>query len=65
MALYSEIIKLIQLYFTLPITTTSTERSFSASQNLLEVTYDQERLNNVMVLHCHKNETDLLDMSLP
>ena len=23
----------------------------------------QERLNNVMLLHCHKNKTDSLDMS--
>lgn len=64
--LFSEVIKLIKLYFTLPIITASAERSFSALRQVktyLRSSMMQERLNNVMLLHCHQNKTESLDMS--
>ena len=65
LTLYSEVIKLVKLYFTIPITTANAERSFSALRRIktyLRSSMMQERLNNVMLLHCHKNKTDSLDM---
>ena len=62
----SEVIKLIKLYFALPIITVSAERSFSALRRVktyLRSRMMQERLNNVMLLHCHINKTESLDMS--
>ena len=59
--MFSEVQKLIKLYLTVPMTSVTAERSFSALRRLktyLRSTMTQERLNHLLVLHCHK---ELLD----
>lgn len=60
----SEIDILLRIYFTIPITTATAERSFSVLRRIktyLRSTMSESRLNNVMLLHCHKDITDSLD----
>ena len=60
--LYSEVLK---LYSTLLINTANADRSFSALRQVkiyLRSHMIQERCNNVVLLRCHKNKTDLPDM---
>ena len=55
--MFTEVDKLICLYFTIPITTATAERSFSVLRCIktyLRSTMTEERLNNAMLLHCHK-----------
>ena len=55
--MFTEVDKLIRLYFTILITTATTERSFSVLRRIktyLRSTMTEERLNNAMLLHCHK-----------
>ena len=50
---------------TVPVSTASAERSFSALRRLktyLRSSMSQEKLNHVMVMHCHKDKTDSLNM---
>ncbi|XP_070549960.1 zinc finger MYM-type protein 1-like [Ptychodera flava] len=59
----SEVEKLLRIYLTIPVTTATAERSFSALRRLksyLRSTMSQQRLNNVMLLHIHKQITDSL-----
>ena len=63
--MFSEIDKLLRLYLTIPVTTCTAERRFSylrSMKNYLQSTMSEERLNNVMLLHVHKEETDALDV---
>ena len=63
--MFSEVDKLLCLYLTIPVTTCSAERSFSTLRRMkmyLQSTMTEERLNNVMILHVHKDETDALDL---
>ena len=63
--MFSEIDKLLRLYLTVPVTTATSERSFSALRRIktyLCSTMSDERLNNVMLLHVHKNFCDDLDL---
>ena len=57
--MFSEIDKLLRLYLTIPVTTCTAERfSYLRSmKNYLQSTMSEERLNNVMLLHVHKEET--------
>ena len=60
-----EIHKLLRLYFTIPITSSSSERAFSTLRRVLTYlrsTMTQERLNNCMLLHVHKDITDSLNL---
>ena len=63
--MFLEIDKLLWIYLTIPVTTTTAERSFSAlHQNkiYLRSTMTEERLNNIMLLHVHKDICDTLDL---
>ena len=54
--MFSEIDKLLRLYLTVPVTTATAERSFSALRRIktyLRSTMSDERLNNIMLLHVY------------
>lgn len=56
----SAVALLLKLYLTIPVTTATAERSFSTLRRVktyLRSTMTQCRLNNVMLLHCHKDIT--------
>ena len=60
--MFSELAKFLKIFLTIPVTTATAERSFSALRRLktyLRSTMTQEKLNNVMLLHCHKQKTDI------
>lgn len=62
-ALLSEVCTLVSLVLVMPATNAVSERSFSSLRRIksyLRSTMTQTRLNNVMVLHVHKNRTDEL-----
>ena len=62
----SEVNKLLQLYFTFPVTTATAERSFSSLRRIktfLRSTMTECRLNNLCLLYVHKSITDALDLS--
>ena len=64
-AVFSELVKLVRLLLTMPATNAVSERSFSAMHRIstyLRSTMLQERLNTTMILHIHKDLTDLLDL---
>jgi hypothetical protein len=63
--LFSEVVTLVRILLVIPATNATSERSFSALRRIktyLRSTMTQERLNNLMVLHIHKNRTDALDL---
>ena len=63
--LFCEVHNLLRLYWTVPITTCTSERSFSALRRLLTYlrsTMSELRLNNCILLHVHKALTDSLDI---
>ena len=50
---------------TLPLTSATAERTFSAMRrlkNYMRATMTQKRLNNIMLMHCHKDRVDALDL---
>ena len=56
--LLPELTKLIRLGLTVPVTSCTSERSFSGLQRLktsLRATMGQVRLNHLVALNCHKN----------
>ena len=62
----SEVHKLLRLYLTVPITSSTSERTFSALKRLvtyLRSTMTEKRLNNCLLLHMHKQLTDQLDLT--
>lgn len=62
----SEVHKLLRLYQTVPVTTATSERSFSALRRLftyLRTMMTEKRLNNCMLLYVHKDKTDDLDVT--
>ena len=64
-SLCSELDRLLRLFLTVPVTTASSERTFSAMRrlkNYLRSTMTQERLNHILLLHCHKTRTDSIDI---
>lgn len=64
-SLFSEVIKLLQLLYVIPMTTVTAEHSFSSLRRLktfLRNSMCPERLNHVMILHVHKKFTDKLDL---
>ena len=63
--LMSEVNKLLQIYYTLPLTSDTAERTFSAMRrlkNYMRATMTQKMLNNIMIMHCHKDRVDALDL---
>ena len=63
----SEIDKLLKNYFTLPVTSATAERAFSALRRVktfLRTTMTQSRLNNLFLLYIHTAKTDGLDLEL-
>ena len=64
-SMFSEVDKLVRIYLTIPVTTATGERSFSAVRCIktyLRSTMSQQRLNNIMLLNVHKDLTDGLDL---
>ena len=63
----TEIDKLLLLYFTFPVTTSTAERSFSTLRRIktyLQSTMNACRLNNLLLLHIHRSKTDALDLEI-
>ena len=55
----------LKIYFTIPVTTATAERSFSSLRRLktyLRSTMTQHRLNNLFLLYVHQEKTDKLDL---
>ena len=64
-AMFSEIHKLLYLYLTVPMTSTSAEHTFSTLRrlkNYLRSNMSQEHLNHVIILHTHKHCTDQINL---
>ena len=62
--LLGEVHKLLLMYLTLPVVSAASERTFSALRrlkNYLRSTIKQDRLNNCLLIHCHKSITDTVD----
>lgn len=56
--LFSEFVKVLKLFFTIPITSCTSERSFSNLRRLktyLRTTMTQARLNDCIVLNCYRD----------
>ncbi|SMN02628.1 hypothetical protein SPONN_1502 [uncultured Candidatus Thioglobus sp.] len=63
--LLSQVCIVLKLVLIMPATNSTSERSFSALRRLktyLRNTISQERLNNLIVLHVHKDITDTLNL---
>ena len=63
--LIGEVVKLLKLVIVMPATNAVSERSFSAMRRLytyLRTNMSQNRLNNMIVLHVHKEKTDALKL---
>ena len=61
--LFSDVATLLKLILVLPATNATSERSFSALKRIksaLRSTMSQTRINNLMILHVHKDKTDEL-----
>ena len=64
-ALLSEVCTLSSLILVMPATNAISERSFSSLRrvkNYLRSTMSQLRLNNIMILHVHKDKTDNMEI---
>lgn len=64
--LLSEVHRLLLLYVTVPVTTSTSERTFSALRRVktyLRSSMTQERLNHLLLLYCHKARTEALDLT--
>lgn len=65
-SLLTEIHKLLLIYLTIPVTTATAERSFSALKRVktyLRNSMTQQRLNHAMLMHIHHQKTDELNLS--
>ena len=63
--LLSQVCRVVQLILVMPATNATSERSFSALRRVksyLRSTMGQQRLNNLMVLHVHRDRTDALNL---
>ena len=63
---FSEEWVLFKLLLVISATNATSERSFSTLRGVksyLQSTMTQMRLNNLMVLHAHKNRTDAFDLT--
>ena len=63
--LFPEMTKAVRLLLTVPITTCTAERSFSALRRLktyLRSTMTQKRLNNIALLNVHSSYVETIDV---
>lgn len=61
-----DVVNLLKIYLTMPITTATAERTFSALRRLksyLRNSMTQRRLNNCMVCHVHKDYLEDISLS--
>ena len=67
LGIISEVCTLVKLLLVSPATNAVSERSASGLRRIktcLRSTMSQQRLNNLMVLHVHKDRTDELDLKV-
>ena len=60
-----EIDRVLKVYFTVPVTTATAERSFSALKRLKTFvcsSMTQARLNNLLMMYVHDSVTESLDL---
>jgi hypothetical protein len=60
-----ELTSFLRLFLTIPVTSCTAERSFSALRRLktfLRSTVTQKRLNHVALLHIHREQSELIDL---
>jgi len=65
--MFGEVDKVLKIYFTFPVTTSTAERSFSSLCRLktfLRSTMTQTRLNNLLFLYIHLPESDSLNLKV-
>lgn len=63
--LFDEVVKLLKLFRVMPVTSATAERTFSTLRRLktyLRSVMSQDRLNNLAILHVHKNHTDNINL---
>lgn len=63
--MFEEVKKLLHIYLTIPVTTSTAERSFSTLRRLktyLRNTMSQQRMNNLLILSAHRSLVDKLDL---
>ena len=64
-SMFSEVRKMLQLYLTVPVTSSTSERSFSALRQIktyLRNTMGQEKMNHAVTCYVHSDRTDALDL---
>ena len=64
-SMLAQVHNLLRLYLTVPITSATSERTFSALRRILTYlrsSMSEQGLNNCMLLHIHKDLTDACDM---
>ena len=64
-SMFSEVLPLMKIFYTIPITTATAERTFSVLRRLktyLRTTMSQLRLNHTMLLYVHKHRTEKVDV---
>ena len=64
-AMFSEVVKLLELFLLLPVTSATAERSFSGLRRLktfIRTCMSQGLLNSLAILHVHKRLTCQLDV---
>lgn len=65
LTMFSDIVTIVKLILVMPATNATSERSFSALRRLktyLRSTMSQYRLNHLMTVHVHREETDNMDL---
>jgi hypothetical protein len=63
--MFSEVRKMLQLYLTVPVTSSTSERSFSALRQIktyLRNTMGQEKMNYAVTCYVHSDRTDAVDL---
>jgi len=63
----SQVHRLLKIFYTIPVTSSTAERTFSALRRLntfLRSTMTQPRLNHAMLLYVHKERTDQLNINI-
>ena len=61
----NEVHRLLHIYYTIPLTSATSERTFSGLRRLktyLRSTMTQKRLNHLHILHTHQQHTDNLSL---
>ena len=64
--MFSEVVCLLKIFYTIPVTTFTAERTFSALRRLktfLRSTMTQPRLNHAMILYVHKQRTNKVNVT--